>query len=53
MLMVVPKPTIKQVKITRKRYLMKSIVYHQLERKGRDIFVDQIQYKKRLRDFLR
>jgi len=41
MLMIVPKPTINEIKLTRKRYLMKSIVYHQLERKGREIYVDQ------------
>lgn len=48
---MVPKPTIKQIKMSRKRYLMKSLVYHQLQRKGRDILIDQNEYQKRFNDF--
>ena len=30
---------------------MKSLVYHQIQRKGRDILIEQSEYQKRFNDF--
>ena len=41
MLLMAPKPTIKEAKLNRKRYLIKSVIYHQLERKGKDYYISR------------
>jgi len=52
-MLMIPKPTIKDVKLNRKRFLMKSIIYHQLERKGRDYLIEKQYKEERFRQFLR
>jgi len=52
MLLMTPKPTIEEAKLTRKRYLITSLIYHQLERKGHDVYIEEEEYNKRLEEFL-
>lgn len=46
------KPTIQDIKIARKRFQLQSIIYHQLERKGRGVLVEKAEYSEKLRTFL-
>jgi hypothetical protein len=52
-LFMLPKKKLKEIKKSRKRYLFQSLLYHQLDRKAREVFVEESEYKKRYEDFLR
>ena len=41
MLLMVPKPTISEAKLNRKKFLIKTMIYNQLEKKAGEIHVDQ------------
>ena len=49
MLLMTPKPTIAQVRRKRKFFSIKNIIYHQLERKGHEIFIEKEEYRQRVR----
>ncbi len=50
---MVSKPTIKQAKINRKRYLVQNLLYHQLQRKGKEVYIDPKEYKHKLQNFFK
>lgn len=41
---LVPKPMIQNSKKSRKRYLMQNVIYHQLDRKAQEVFIEQEEY---------
>lgn len=49
---MIQKPTLHEIKTSRKRYQIQAIMYHQLDRKGRTIFIENAEFSKRLRNFL-
>ena len=53
MLLMLPKPTISETRLNRKRFLIKTIIYSQLERKARDIQVEQDEFKNKLQQFVK
>jgi hypothetical protein len=52
MLLMVPKPTITEAKLNRKKFLIKSIIYNQLEKKGGEVHVDEAAYQDKVMQFL-
>ena len=53
MLLMVPKPTIEEARINRKRFLIKSLIYNQLEKRAGEVHVDEQQYQDKIMDFLK
>ena len=49
---MVPKPTISDARINRKKFLIKSMIYNQLEKKGGEVHVNQQQYQDKVMNFL-
>lgn len=49
---MIQKPTLHEIKTSRKRYQIQAIMYHQLDRKGRTIFIENQEFNKRLSNFL-
>ena len=49
---MIQKPTLHEIKTSRKRYQIQAIIYHQLDRKGRTIFIENQEFNKRLSNFL-
>lgn len=52
MLLMIPKPTIGEARVNRKRFLVKSILYHQLEKKAREIHLSEEIFDQKLREYL-
>lgn len=48
MLLMVPRPTIQEARMNRKRFLVKSILYHQMDKKARDVFIEPEEYQRKL-----
>jgi hypothetical protein len=49
---MVPKPDIKEARKNRKRYLLQSIIYHQLDRKAREIHVEPNEFERHRSKYL-
>jgi hypothetical protein len=45
---LIPKPTLREIKERRKIFQIQTMMYHQLERKGRAVFIEEADYQKRL-----
>jgi hypothetical protein len=49
---MIPKPDINEARKNRKRYLLQSIIYHQLDRKAREIHVEPDEYQRHRSKYL-
>lgn len=46
-LFMLPKKKLKEVKRSRRRFLLQQFIYHQLDRKAREVNVEPEEYNKR------
>jgi hypothetical protein len=44
---MLPKKKIKDAKKTRKRFLLQGLIYHNLDRKAREVHVEDYEYQRR------
>ena len=49
---MVPKPTIEEAKINRKRFLIKNLIYSQLQKRAGEVHVDDEEFHAKVMQFL-
>ena len=50
---MIPKKKLKDAQKSRKRFMLQTIIYRQLDRKGQEVNIEDIEYQKRYEQFLK